>query len=127
MLPSWALLFLAGGVGTLARWGLSTVVDRWRSGPFPLGTLAVNGLGCLVFGLVWSLGEGDRWFRPDQRLAILTGFLGAFTTFSTFAFDTVRLFNEERPEWAMVNLVVQNSVGLGLIIVGLRLGRLAAA
>src|SRR5262245_3185254 len=84
------LLLLAGAgvVGTLARFALSLWTNRMFGERFPWGTLAVNLLGCLLFGFVWAVGFERRWISDETRAVLLTGFMGAFTTFSTFAFDT---------------------------------------
>jgi CrcB protein len=118
-----AWLAVAGAVGTLSRYGLSGLVQRVCGESFPWGTLTVNGLGCFLFGLVWTLAEDRLLIRGETRFIILTGFMGAFTTFSTFAFETgVRL--EDR-EWlaALLNLSAQNGLGLILLFLGLALGR----
>ena len=73
-------LAVAGAAGTLARWGLQGLVHTLQPTLFPWGTLAVNALGCLLFGLVWSLSEERLLVPPHIRLVVLTGFMGAFTT-----------------------------------------------
>ena len=79
-------------------------------GTFPLGTLVVNLLGCLLFGVCWGMAQG-RW-TPLVQTAVLVGFLGAFTTFSTFAHDGLQLIEARRWLALMANLLVQNVVGL---------------
>lgn len=116
-------LALAGALGTLARAGLTRVVQRLAGLGFPWGTLAVNMLGSLLFGLVWAVTE-RRWpDATDLRLVVLTGFMGAFTTFSTFVFDTAALVQQDRIGAALGNLAVQNVLGLGCVAVGLWVGR----
>ncbi len=118
-------LFLAGGVGALCRFGLAGLVHRHFDGSFPWGTAVVNVLGCLAFGLVWGLAE-QRFIIPGQvRIIILTGFMGAFTTFSTFAFETVMLLRDGQLFYALANLAGQNLLGLAAILGGLALARLA--
>ncbi|MEM7578010.1 MAG: CrcB family protein [Planctomycetota bacterium] len=136
---SWPVLLLAvavaGGLGTLARFGLAMAVGRCFSrsetttatgplhgflggvpGASPVGTLAVNALGCLMFGLVWGwTAHRDNvagWATPELRLIVLTGFLGAFTTFSTFAFETTHLLRHGQTGAALLNVLIQNVVGL---------------
>jgi fluoride exporter len=91
------LLAIAGMAGTLARYWLSGAVQRLCGASFPWGTLAVNILGCLLFGFVWTLAEEWQVITEESRLVILTGFMGAFTTFSTFAFDTAEFLNSTIP------------------------------
>src|SRR5690606_37127733 len=92
---TWTRLAFVAGFGALGaslRYLVGTTVVRYvPSAPF-LGTLIVNLLGCFLFGLVSQLGQGAAWVTPQLRMAILTGFLGAFTTFSSFSYDTVQLY-----------------------------------
>ena len=119
------LLFLAvaGAAGTLARYGSVTLFLRHVPSGFPWGVFAVNTAGCFLFGLVWVLAEERGWVGADVRLVALTGFLGAFTTFSTFAFDNVQL--ARGGSWLFVagNLVLSNAAGVTAVLAGFRLGR----
>lgn len=125
---SWgALLWLcvAGSLGTLARFAVATLLPR--SGPsFPWATLAVNAAGSFLFGLLITLGEERRYLSPETRLILLTGFLGAFTTFSTFAFETADLLRRDAWGLALANLLVQNTAGVLLALAGVVLGRRVA-
>lgn len=116
-------LLLAGALGTGARALLSGTVQRAFGPKFPLGTACVNALGCLLFGLVWAYTE-ERFARgAELRFVVLTGFMGAFTTFSTFAFESAALFQASRPGLAVANLLLQNIVGIACVFGGLALGR----
>lgn len=117
------LLAVAGALGTLARVGLSGAVQRWAGEGFPAGTLAVNAAGSFLFGLIWPLAEERLLLTPQARSIALAGFMGAFTTFSTFAFETGQFLS--RGEWAMAaaNLAAQNILGIGLFIAGAALAR----
>ncbi len=119
-----ALLAIAGAAGTLARYGLATVVQRLAPDNFPWGTLAVNAVGCLLFGIVWSLAEERVLISHATRLILLAGFMGAFTTFSTFAFETGHLLDHAHPWLAAGNVLLQNVLGIVLVLVGIVLGRL---
>lgn len=121
MLPKLLMLGLAGALGALSRYGLAGLVQRWAGGSFPLGTFVVNILGCFLFGLIWGLLE--HRLGPQFRLVVLTGFMGAFTTFSTFAFESAGLLQHGQWAWALLNLAGQNVLGLALVIAGLALGR----
>ncbi len=88
----------AGALGAVARYGLAGLVHRWSGLRFPVGTLAVNVLGCFLLGLLASL-TLVRWpVGPTLRAALLVGLLGAFTTFSAFSFETLTLLREG-PLW----------------------------
>lgn len=113
----------AGSLGTLARALLGRFVQSALPEGFPWGTLVVNLLGCFLFGVVWALGEGRWRLSPEVRLVVLTGFMGAFTTFSSFVFDTGTLLTDGKVLAALGNLAVQNAAGLALLFLGLSLGR----
>lgn len=124
MLQKLLLIALAGSVGTLARYGLGGFIQERTSGVFPWGTVAVNLLGCLLFGIVWSSLE-ERWpTSGETRTIILVGFMGAFTTFSTFMFETARLLGDQ--EWlpAVGYFTFHNVGGLIALVAGLAVGRL---
>jgi len=118
------LLGLAGALGALSRYGLAGLVQRLAGGSFPAGTFVVNMIGCLLFGLVWGLMEDRAGLGPQARVVVLTGFLGAFTTFSTFMFESAALLRSSQWAYALLNLGGQNLVGLACLLTGLALARL---
>jgi CrcB protein len=111
---------LAGALGSLGRYGVSVLAVRWWGDGFPWGTLAVNALGSLVLGAVTGVMLVSDVLPPSVRVPVTTGFLGAFTTFSTFSVETIRL--AEKDPWLAVANVVANVVlglsgaGLGVVI-----------
>lgn len=115
----------AGALGTLARYGVGGVVQRAVGGAFPWGTLVVNALGCLLFGLVWALAEERLVIAGETRVILLVGFMGAFTTFSTFAFETSAMLRDAEWSFALANLLSQNVLGIACFFAGLALGRVA--
>ena len=115
---------LAGVLGTFARYGLSGAVQRACGTAFPCGTLAVNVLGCFLFGIVWTLAEDRLSISAEVRTVVLIGFMGAFTTFSSFAFETAQLLRDAQWASAAVNIVAQNVLGLVGLFLGLMAGRL---
>ena len=90
------ILAIAGGgaLGAVARFGVSTSVYRWLGRDFPWGTLAVNGLGSFAMGLLFVLLLERALLAPELRAAVLIGFLGSFTTFSTFSLETLTLVEQ---------------------------------
>ena len=121
------LLWIAagGGVGAVLRYLVAGWVQRLAGeGTFPAGTLAVNGIGCLVIGLLSAAWAGPHLIREEYRMAVLVGVLGGFTTFSTFGWETFALLNEG--DWARAALNVLGSLTLALLAVwsGYRLGEL---
>lgn len=114
---------VAGAAGTLARFGLTGFVTRWGGNAFPYGTLTVNVLGCFLFGVVWMLADQRALMGGEARFILLTGFMGAFTTFSTFAFETGQFLRDAQWLAAGGNLVAQNVVGITALLLGLAVGR----
>ncbi len=115
-----AYVALGGALGALARYGISGWVYDRMGETFPWGTVVVNVLGCLALGAV------VRWLQvsavsPEVRPFLTIGLLGAFTTFSTFSYETVALLQEG--QWLRAGLYVGGSVALGLIamVVGMAL------
>lgn len=118
------LIAIAGGLGTLARYGISGLVQNaCKDSLFPWGTFAVNAGGCLLFGLLWTVMEDRISISSETRTVILVGFMGAFTTFSTFIFDTAQLLEDSQWLVAFGNVTMQNVVGLAALFAGLALGR----
>ena len=118
------LIALAGGVGTLARYGLSVLIQNAVRPGFPWGTVAVNLLGCLAFGVLWASMERGSAISGEGRAIILIGFMGAFTTFSTFAFETGRFLQDAQWMLALGNVALQNVVGVAALLLGMAIGRL---
>ena len=118
------LVAFAGALGTLARYGLSGFVQRMAGGPFPIGKLAVNMIGCFLFGVIWTLADERLVISQDSRVVMLGGFMGAFTTFSTFIFDTGHFARQS--EWMMAtgNVVIQIVVGMAFLFLGITMGRI---
>jgi CrcB protein len=82
------LLAVGGVLGTFARAFLSHMITRTYGTWLPWGTITVNVLGCLLFGFAWSLIEDKLGGSVAAKFFVLTGFMGAFTTFSTYMFET---------------------------------------
>ena len=101
-------------------------VQRGLGVGFPWGILITNSIGCFLFGLVWELTEQRSWLSSDIRLAVLLGFLGAYTTMSTFAFDTVQLARSGQWLEASGNVLLTNTLGFGLALAGIWLGKAIA-
>jgi CrcB protein len=114
------LLLLFGAAGTLARYALQGLV-QFRTGPlFPSGTLVVNLLGCFFLGLSAQYSLHHLTISPEWRTGITIGFFGAFTTFSTFGWESVQLL--ESGEWMRAGIYVGLSVlgGLVSVMAGMR-------
>ncbi len=115
---------LAGGCGALCRYGLTALVLRFFQGSFPLATLITNLMGCFLFGLCFGLLESKFPGDTTIKLIILVGFLGAFTTFSSFAFENVLLLRSGLFLPVLGNIIIQNIFGLVLMAAGLAIANL---
>ncbi len=114
---------LGGFLGAIARMGLAMTIGRWFPGRFPLGTLVVNITGCFLLGWFMTV-SGERLPISDTlKLAIATGFVGAYTTFSTFIFESNHLIDEGAWLEAMSNLLLSLLLGLIAVRLGVGLGR----
>jgi CrcB protein len=106
-------------LGGACRYGVNLLSVRLAGSGFPWGTLVVNLVGCLLIGLFFGLAERIEWLTPQVRLFFVTGFLGALTTFSSFAVETVNAANGGGMHLALLNFVFNNAGGLLLVFFGM--------
>jgi len=107
---------LGGFLGASGRYAVGLLLHHPADHPtFPLGTLAVNIVGCLLIGGVLGWGEAREMLTPALRAFLVAGILGGFTTFSAFGFDTFQLLRHGHVGLAGLNVVAQ--LGLGLLAV----------
>jgi CrcB protein len=123
MLQRVLLIAAAGALGTLARYGLGGMFQKVTINGLPAGTLLVNVVGCFLFGLIWTLADERMVIDPEARVVMLGGFMGAFTTFSTFIFETGGFVRESQWLLATGNVAVQTVVGLAFFFLGVVVGR----
>lgn len=117
---SYAALVGAGGfLGSIARYGLTLVVQRqFPASIFPWGTLAVNLLGCFLIGVTAGLVQEKQVFTPETSVFVLIGILGGFTTYSTFGYETFALLREAEFMRASATVLVHVFAGLALVWLG---------
>jgi len=122
-MSEWFAIALGGATGALARWQVSRAVYGWLGREFPWGTLAVNVLGSLLMGILAVLLVERMAVGAEWRGGLLVGFLGAFTTFSTFALETVELAGEGLAPRALANAGVSVVACVLAALVGVQLAR----
>ena len=115
------LIALMGGVGSIGRYGLSTLVRRLSSGSFPTATLCVNVLGCLVAGALAAYFVSRPGVREEYRLALTVGLLGGFTTFSAFGVETFDLLSKGHRTQAFLYVAASVALGIVAVWIGYRL------
>ncbi|MBX9951580.1 MAG: fluoride efflux transporter CrcB [Candidatus Obscuribacterales bacterium] len=119
------LIFVGAGIGGVFRFLCSTFVQKMTGGwMFPLGTFAVNMLGCLLIGYLMQLSESRGVFQAEGRLFVFVGVLGGFTTFSSFGLETFHLLRDGEYMFAIANAVGQVVLGLVLVWLGIVAARL---
>ena len=112
-----------GFLGAIARYKLGgLILHHSGSIKFPLGTFAINITGCLVIGLIGGLIEKHHIFGGEMRLVIFTGFLGGFTTFSAFGYETVYLARRGEEIMAIINIGATIIVGISAVWLGIKVG-----
>lgn len=123
------LLVGSGGfLGSIARYLLGGfVLHSTGAARFPFATLVVNVTGCLAIGAIAGFAERASVFAPSTRLFLITGFLGGYTTFSAFAYETVFLAREHAWVSAVANVIAQMALGLLAVVAGYRVAVLLGA
>jgi len=116
-----ALLALAGAVGTLLRAGCTTLATKLLGIGFPWGTLAVNVAGSLAFGLLVGLARTRGAITMGLETILLIGLLGGFTTFSSYAFQSMEMLTGGRAVQAVAYVVVTNVAAVMAVWLGLRI------
>jgi len=111
------LVGVGGFIGSVLRYLLSGLVQEWRD-DFPVGTLAVNVVGCLFIGLISQLAEARGAFPPEARAFLVIGVLGGFTTFSSFGNETMNLWRDGESFLGFLNIASQLVLGLGAVWLG---------
>lgn len=121
--PSFLWVFLGGGMGAMARFSLSVLLRPSSLTQIPLPNLIANLLGCFLIGLLSRLFEVHAPGRPIWQFFLVTGFLGGFTTFSSFGLETLRLYENRSYVHALLYVSISMFGGIVLVWLGAEVGR----
>ncbi len=113
-LKAFLLVGIGGAAGSMARYGIGTVIGKYVANPFPVGTFSINIIGSLLIGILFGLVAKNQWLQEGGMLLLASGFCGGFTTFSTFALENVNMF--QKGQSAMAIIYVGASVIAGLLL-----------
>jgi CrcB protein len=125
ILDAWArvlVLSIGGALGVNARYWLGVWMTRWTGRRFPWETVTINVSGSFAIGVLAVI-LADRWPNPLARLFLVTGFLGGYTTFSAFAFESLTLWERGEKGASVGNVVGSVVAGLVAVVLGVALGR----
>ena len=124
-LPQLLWVGVGGFLGSVSRFVMAGMFNRFSPAlGFPVGTLTVNILGCLLIGLLHGLAETRSLLGPDIRIFLFIGVLGGFTTYSTFGFESLALIKDGAILKASANFILHVFLGLSAVWLGDFLGRL---
>ncbi len=108
------LVALGGALGSLLRFGVITLTYKYMDIHFPWATIFANLAGCFAIGMIWAI--LDTFDEPKNlKLFLITGLLGGFTTFSSFALENLNLFRAGRVDLAAANILISNVAGILLV------------
>ena len=115
---------IGGFLGAVSRYLVSGLFQKWLDKPFPVGTLAVNVIGCFLIGLLSGLSQGRQLFTPEMRLFLFIGFLGGLTTFSTFIYEIFTFARDGQIIPSLANLTLHLVLGIAAIWAGFAISRI---
>jgi CrcB protein len=112
------VVLLGGGVGSVARYVLSSAIMRSFGGTFPLGTFAINVTGSFLIGILMTLFAERLQPHPNWRLLLVVGFLGGYTTFSSFEYETYQAVRQGAPWSGLLNVLGSVVAGYLAVMLG---------
>ena len=121
MIRAFLLVGLGGGLGSMARYGISLLVSRIVESAYPFATFFINITGCFLIGLLFGMVQKQTNLQSVIWLTLATGFCGGFTTFSAFALENVNLFSKQLNLTALAYTLLSVVLGILLCRVGILL------
>ena len=115
---------IAGFFGSISRYLVSGWTSSFSLGKFPFGTMTVNVLGSLLLGFIFTLSTDRLSIHPDIKLALTIGFLGSFTTFSTFSLETFNLFKAGDIYLSLMNILMNLFFSIIAVVIGIAAAKL---
>lgn len=112
------LVALGGSIGSVARYLGHKFISSISQGPFPLGTLLVNIIGCLLIGIFYGISIKQNYFTQEYRLLLMTGLCGGFTTFSAFTLEGMNLIQQQRVIVFLLYFALSIIIGLAATFAG---------
>lgn len=114
----YSIIITGGGIGAAARFALGTLIGQKWGRSFPLGTFVINVSGSFLIGLLMTLMAERFTENPEWRLFLVVGFLGGYTTFSSFEYETGKLVTDGEYVYATLNAVLSVVAGFAALKTG---------
>ena len=108
-----ALIFVGGGIGSVLRFAIGLPFKQWNIS-LPIGTLLANLSAAVIIGLTFTFASKTN-LSPRTILFLTTGLCGGLSTFSTFSWETLQLFQQQQFGWAIANILISNIACIGII------------
>ncbi|MFH2066349.1 MAG: fluoride efflux transporter CrcB [Pseudomonadota bacterium] len=112
-------IMIGGSLGALCRYSIAVTAGKYFGARFPVGTLLANFIGCFLIGVALAMADKTQLLSPTGRLFFMTGFIGALTTFSTYALETFQAGRNGSIMVAALNVAVSNIGGIVLVFIGI--------
>lgn len=119
MLKTIIYIAIGGAIGSILRYLTSVLVAKYWSNHFPLATLITNVIGCFLIGLLIGILEKNNLANSNLKWFLITGFCGGFTTFSTFGYENISLFQNNNSALAFGYIALSIILGLFAVWLGL--------
>ncbi|VAW21784.1 Fluoride ion transporter CrcB [hydrothermal vent metagenome] len=123
MLRTILIVGTGGFTGSVLRYLLQILVEKWQDSTFPLGTFIANILGSLIIGAVFALAEKGDIMSPEWRIFMTVGFCGGFTTFSAFAYNNLNMLKDNAIYYLLLNIGGSLTLGILAVYLGIILIR----